>query len=55
MKKRKVEKSPLCEEFIERASRPQELITLELLEVSAGSAPTVQHEQIDDGILCNWL
>lgn len=33
-KKRKVERSTLCEEFMERASRPQELINIELLEVS---------------------
>ncbi|KAE8289569.1 snRNA-activating protein complex subunit 1 [Larimichthys crocea] len=31
-KKKKMEKSVLCEEFIERASRPQELITIDLLE-----------------------
>lgn len=31
-KKRKIEQSPLCEEFMERASRPQELINIELLE-----------------------
>ncbi|XP_040916141.1 snRNA-activating protein complex subunit 1b [Toxotes jaculatrix] len=31
-KKRKVERSVLCEEFMERASRPQELINIELLE-----------------------
>lgn len=31
-KKRKMEKSPLCEEFLERASRPQELINIELLD-----------------------
>ncbi|XP_070776955.1 snRNA-activating protein complex subunit 1b [Enoplosus armatus] len=31
-KKRKVERSVLCEEFIERASRPQKLINIELLE-----------------------
>ncbi|XP_039993092.1 snRNA-activating protein complex subunit 1b [Xiphias gladius] len=31
-KKRKVERSALCEEFMERASRPQELINIELLE-----------------------
>lgn len=31
-KKRKMERSVLCEEFIERASRPQELINMELLE-----------------------
>ncbi|GLD73731.1 snRNA-activating protein complex subunit 1-like protein [Lates japonicus] len=31
-KKRKVERSALCEEFVERASRPQELINIELLE-----------------------
>lgn len=31
-KKRKVERAPLCEEFIERASRPQELISVDLLE-----------------------
>lgn len=37
-KKRKVEKSPLCEEFMEQASRPQELINMELLEVSTDSA-----------------
>lgn len=53
-KKRKVERSPLCEEFIERASRPQELITLELLEVSTDSALTVQHKQIHGGIPSNW-
>ncbi|XP_035530074.1 snRNA-activating protein complex subunit 1b [Morone saxatilis] len=31
-KKRKLEKSPLCEEFMERACRPQELINIELLD-----------------------
>lgn len=31
-KKRKIEGSPLCEEFMERTSRPQELINTELLE-----------------------
>uniref|UniRef100_UPI0037E987F2 snRNA-activating protein complex subunit 1b n=1 Tax=Semicossyphus pulcher TaxID=241346 RepID=UPI0037E987F2 len=31
-KKRKADKSPLCEEFMERACRPQELINIELLE-----------------------
>ncbi|XP_034530978.1 snRNA-activating protein complex subunit 1b [Notolabrus celidotus] len=31
-KKKKPEKSPLCEAFIERASRPQQLINIELLE-----------------------
>ncbi|XP_042372759.1 snRNA-activating protein complex subunit 1-like, partial [Plectropomus leopardus] len=31
-KNRKLEKSALCEEFIERACRPQELINIELLE-----------------------
>ncbi|XP_071354966.1 snRNA-activating protein complex subunit 1b [Trachinotus anak] len=31
-KKRKVERSPLCEEFFERTSRPQQLINIELLE-----------------------
>ncbi|KAM4542445.1 snRNA-activating protein complex subunit 1b [Odontesthes bonariensis] len=31
-KKRKVEKSVLCEEFIERAYRPQELVNVEVLE-----------------------
>nr|XP_046267999.1 snRNA-activating protein complex subunit 1b [Scatophagus argus] len=31
-KKKKVERSALCEEFMERASRPQELINVELLE-----------------------
>ncbi|KAM7376423.1 hypothetical protein PAMP_006158 [Pampus punctatissimus] len=31
-KKKKFERSPLCEEFMERASRPQELINVELLE-----------------------
>ncbi|XP_073339783.1 snRNA-activating protein complex subunit 1b [Pagrus major] len=31
-KKKKLEKSPLCEEFMERASRPQELINIELLD-----------------------
>ncbi|XP_076604959.1 snRNA-activating protein complex subunit 1b [Chaetodon auriga] len=31
-KKRKVEKTALCEKFMERASRPQELINTELLE-----------------------
>ncbi|XP_029282721.1 snRNA-activating protein complex subunit 1b isoform X2 [Cottoperca gobio] len=31
-KKRKVEKSAPCEEFMERATRPQELINIELLE-----------------------
>ncbi|XP_070698777.1 snRNA-activating protein complex subunit 1b [Pempheris klunzingeri] len=31
-KKRKVERSPLCEDFMQRASRPQELINMELLE-----------------------
>uniref|UniRef100_A0A3B4TPD5 Small nuclear RNA activating complex, polypeptide 1b n=1 Tax=Seriola dumerili TaxID=41447 RepID=A0A3B4TPD5_SERDU len=31
-KKKKVERSALCEEFIERASRPQQLINIELLE-----------------------
>lgn len=36
-KKRKLEKSPLCEEFLERASRPQELINIELLDVSRDS------------------
>lgn len=36
-KKRKMEKSPLCEEFLERASRPQELINIELLDVSRDS------------------
>lgn len=32
-KKRKVEQSTLCQEFVERASRPQELISIDLLEV----------------------
>ncbi|XP_026159177.1 snRNA-activating protein complex subunit 1b [Mastacembelus armatus] len=31
-KKRKVERSALCEKFVERTSRPQELINIELLE-----------------------
>ncbi|KAM9340748.1 snRNA-activating protein complex subunit 1b [Symphorus nematophorus] len=31
-KKRKVERSVLCEDFVERASRPQQLINMELLE-----------------------
>ncbi|XP_056250319.1 snRNA-activating protein complex subunit 1b [Seriola aureovittata] len=31
-KKKKAERSALCEEFIERASRPQQLINIELLE-----------------------
>lgn len=35
--KRKPERSPLCEDFIERTSRPHELINPELLEVSTDS------------------
>ncbi|XP_072221195.1 snRNA-activating protein complex subunit 1b [Leuresthes tenuis] len=31
-KKRKVERSVLCEQFVERASRPQELVNVEVLE-----------------------
>lgn len=34
-KKRKLEKSELCEDFIAQASRPQQLINIELLEVSS--------------------
>ena len=43
MKKRKRERPLLCEEFMERASRPQELINIELLEVSREprSTPTL--------------
>lgn len=33
-KKRKVETSALCEDFVERAARPQELVNADLLEVS---------------------
>lgn len=40
-KKRKMEKSPLCEEFLERASRPQELINIELLDVSRDSVTSL--------------
>lgn len=39
-KKRKVERTVLCEKFMERASRPQELISVELLEVSGDSTPS---------------
>ena len=37
-KKRKVERSVLCEQFIEPVSRPQELVNVEVLEVSRDSA-----------------
>lgn len=39
--KRKPERSALCEDFIERTSRPHELVNPETLEVSANSTPTL--------------